>query len=350
MKYQILDNKKLKIIKSDVCNLFFNKENGFTATWGRTKEENPEYSPFGPFIADIELSTICSGVGFVCKFCYKANTPTGENMSLETFKKMFDKLPRTVTQVAMGVGDINGNPDLFPIMEYCREKGVIPNITINGAGLTDEIAQKLVNVCGAVAVSIYDKEYTYNTIKKLTGLGMSQCNIHCMISEETFDLAKSVLSDRLTDERLKNMNAIVFLSLKKQGRAKTGFTQLSQEKFQELVDYALSHNIPFGFDSCGCHKFIKSIGGNINKNQLEMMAEDCESTRFSIYVNVKGDFYPCSFIEGEKTESSDWSRGISVINCNDFLKEIWFDEKTKKFRNAVIECNKCQNNCNHFKI
>ncbi len=168
MKLLIKDTDDVKIIKSNNFNLFFNKKNGFTATWGRTKDEDPDYCPGGPIIADIEIATSCKGVGKVCDFCYKKNNPNGEYMTFDTFKILFAKLPPTLTQIAVGIGDIDSNPDMWKIFDYCRKNKVIPNVTVNGAGITDEIADKLVENCGAVAVSVYDKELSFNTIKKLT--------------------------------------------------------------------------------------------------------------------------------------------------------------------------------------
>ena len=45
---------------------------------------------------------------------------------------------------------------------------------------------------------------------------------------------------------------IVLLSLKPKGRAINRFHKLPQEKFNELVNFALENNIGIGFDSCGC--------------------------------------------------------------------------------------------------
>ena len=84
--------KEFKIFKSDNFNNYFNKRTGLNITFGKTKDEDPEFSPFGPLIADIEISTICHGVkskegiNTPCKFCYKANTSRGKNMTLEEFK------------------------------------------------------------------------------------------------------------------------------------------------------------------------------------------------------------------------------------------------------------------------
>ncbi len=350
-KFILIDGKNQKVLKSDTYNFVFNKDSGFFARWGKTKEEDPAYSPVGPEIADIEISTICKGVKGVgiCKFCYKSNTPHGENMSLDTFKKLFAKLPKHITQIAFGIGDIDSNPDMWAIFDYAKENGVIPNVTVNGEGITDEIADRLASTCGAVAVSLYDKDKTYNTIKKLTDRGMKQVNIHFMISNETFDKAKDLLNDRLTDERISKLNAIVFLSLKPKGRAvKNFYTALSQDKFKELVDFALNSKIGIGFDSCSAPKFLNSVTDNENYKLYETLSEPCEATLFSSYFNVEGKFFPCSFIEG----TPGWENGIDIISDekSEFIKDLWYNDKTKQFRDATLKCRECKQACSVYNI
>jgi hypothetical protein len=34
--------------------------------------------------------------------CYKSNNPNGHNMTLDTFKNVIDKMPDTLTQIALG--------------------------------------------------------------------------------------------------------------------------------------------------------------------------------------------------------------------------------------------------------
>ena len=59
---------------------------------------------------------------------------------------------------------------------------------------------------------------------------------------------------------------------------------------------------------------IDSIKGETMKRhihdfeKLKTFAEPCESTLFSSYIDVNGDFYPCSFAENTK----GWETGISV--------------------------------------
>lgn len=283
---------------------------------------------------------------FLVHNCYKANKPKGDNMTIETFEKVLSKLPRTVTQIAFGAdASCITNPDIWKIMEATRKAGIVPNITV--ADISDEVADNLAKYCGAVSVSRYkDKNYCYDSIKKLVDRGMNQINIHQMISQETFEQALETISDYHTDERLKGLNAIVFLSLKTKGRAEKGFGQLSQEQFAELTNICLESNVPFGFDSCGAHKFLNSISGfeEQRRKALEISAEPCESSLFSTYIDVFGDFHPCSF----SPDTSVWGNtGISVLECNDFIKDIWLHPRVVEFRNTLLAGNR---NCPLYKI
>jgi MoaA/NifB/PqqE/SkfB family radical SAM enzyme len=343
----VVEDANVKILKSESYNYLFNKSNGYFCRWGKTQEEDGDFELGLPEIADIEISTICSGVGTPCKFCYKSNTSKGENMSLETFEKLFSKLPPTITQVAFGIGDIDGNPDLWNIMEHCRKNGVVPNVTINGARMTTEYFDNLAKYCGAVAVSVYDKELTYDAIKELTDRGMRQINIHFMISEQTIDKAYEVINDMKVDQRLKSMNAIVFLSLKTKGNAKNGFQQLSQEKFNALSEYAIDNNVSIGFDSCSSFKFFRSLDENkkitesFRKNMYECV-EPCESSVYSSYINTEGKYFPCSFCE-----NVDGWTGIDVLGANDFLQDVWYNPKTIEFRKKLLDCKR---DCPIYKI
>jgi iron-sulfur cluster protein len=325
----------------------FDKKSGMFVRWGETTKDNGKLELGLPEIADIEISTICNGInGIPCSFCYKGNTGTGTYMNFDTFKKVFHNLPPTITQIAFGIGDIEGNPDMWDIFDYCNINGIVPNVTVNGEGITEEIADKLVSKCGAVAVSLYDFDKTYDTIKSLTDKGLQQVNIHFMLSLETYPNAIKLMKNYKSDDRLKKLNSIVFLSLKQQGRAKRGYTILKDDYFKSLVNYALDNEIPIGFDSCSAQKFLKSVKDHEKYELLEQLSEPCESTIYSMYINVEGKFFPCSFVEN----TDGWYNGLDIVNTNDFLKEIWYDDSTKLFREKVINCRNCNESCAVYKI
>jgi hypothetical protein len=228
--FSIFEDDRYKVLKSPNYNYKFNKQTGFFVRYGETEDDDPEFCPFGPEILDIEVSTICHGIGKPCKHCYKSNTGKGKNMRLGKFKKIFNKMPKTLTQIAFGIGDISSNPDLFKMFEYCRNNDynqVVPNITINGWGLTDEQAEKFASLCGAVAVSRYEnKDVCYNAVEKLIKAGLKQVNIHHLVSKETYLSCFETIEDackEFGDERLSGLNAIVFLMLKNKGRGMINF-------------------------------------------------------------------------------------------------------------------------------
>jgi hypothetical protein len=336
-------NKKgeeIKLLKSHNYNYSFNRTNGVFIRFGATLNDDPQYSAIGPEILDIELSSICSRA---CNWCYKSNTAKGKNMSYSTFVELFKKFPDTLTQAAFGIGDISANPDLFKIMQFCRDNKIIPNITINGDNLTDEYADNLARLCGAVAVSNYGFETCFNAVQKLTDRNMKQVNIHALLCEETYDKCFELMKLSKEDKRLEKLNAIVFLWLKPKGKRNKLHQLTSLDKYKKLVDYAFTNNVRIGFDSCGCNMFLRAIKDRIDYKSLEKMAEPCESCLFSGYINVDGMFFPCSFCENE----INWEKGIDVLKTRHFLANIWRGKKTNEFRNKLLNNNR---NCILFKI
>jgi hypothetical protein len=354
MKFEglkVFEDEERKLCRSSDYNFSFDKKTGFFARWGKTKDDDPVYAP-SPEILDIEISTICNGVnGKPCPWCYKSNTGQGTNMNLETFKVVLKKINPLgiLTQVALGIGDIDSNPDLFPIMKHCRESGVIPNLTINGWNLQDKCADELARLSGAVAVShYYDDNVCFDAIKKLTDRGMEQINIHKLLSVETYESCFELIDKAKSDSRLEKLNAIVFLLLKPKGERNKLHSISGVEEYKRLIDYAFEKGVNFGFDSCSAGKFMKAVEGNKNEKMLKMMAEPCESFGFfSSYVSVDSTYYPCSFCENE----GDWKDGFNMLEINDFIKDVWFSEKVNKWRKHTTELRKCGNfDCPFFNV
>lgn len=328
----------------------FEYKSGFMARWGATKDDDPPYSPVGPEILDLEISI--NGCPNECEFCYKANTNTpATNMSFETFKQVFSKFNHNLDSIAFGITGVQTNPDFIKMLKYSNEHGVVPNFTLSGIDITREIAEEIVKYIGAVAVSAYesDKNVCYDTVKLFTGLGIEQTNIHLMVSRETLPFVYEVLNDVKTDPRLAELSSVVFLGVKPKGRAAGHFHCLSQEEFGKLIQFGFDNKIQMGFDSCSAPKFVRTVLAmdSLTQKQKDSMiqgAESCESFGlFSAYVNVHGDYFPCSFAEGE----GEWKEGISVLKAESFLEDVWFSDKVNYWRQKSLEscdengCRRC---------
>ena len=216
----LIQKGNLKMFRSENYNYTFNKENGYFERWGKTFEDDPQIAPF-PEILDLEISTgECKGR---CNFCYKLNgQPYKEtkHMSLETFKEILKRFNPGLTQIALGLTNTTSNPDFWNILEECNKQSIIVNFTTHGLDITPEIAKRVSKLCGAAAVSIVNRDKSYNAVKLFTDEGMKQVNIHCMICKERLNFAHQLIDDIQTDERLKKLNAIVFLQYKPKGNNK----------------------------------------------------------------------------------------------------------------------------------
>ena len=336
--------------------MIFIKLTGFTMKWGETREDDPAYNPFGPEIADIELTKRCagirdaSGVPRVCSFCYKCNNATNtEYMSLDTFKHVFELIdkPKTLTQIAFGTDaslSEEANPDYWKIFQYCKDNGVTPNVTV--ADVDEATAERMADTFGACAVSYYpmvDKNRCYDSVSRIHKAArrkgrLMAINIHALVAEETYDELMNLIEDSKTDSRLKGLNAIVFLSLKQKGRG-ANFNRISDDKFTQLISACFDNGIRFGMDSCTAPKFLEAIKDRPDYEQMRTYIEPCESLMYSSYIDCNATFYPCSFMEKE----GDWATGIDLRNCTDFVKDVWYADKSNNWRKAAL----CRMDCNH---
>jgi hypothetical protein len=343
-KAKIVESGQFKFIRSEDYNLNFDYTTGRLERWGKTPQDDPEWSPFGPEIMDIEVSD-GESCPMTCPFCYKGNkkgdASKSHHMSLETFKKIFVTFPKTVTQIAFGITSVSAHPELFDIFQFCRDNQVIPNVTINGMdALTDEQVTKLKNLCGAMAVSVnrMNKEQGLNLINRLTSAGCKQINIHYVISKQTIDFAYEVCGNIKNDDRLSKLNAIVFLGLKPKERGQS-LAVLPTVDYIKLVNYCLENEIPFGFDSCSAPRFEKAVKiSNLEearKQQLMTCSERCESGLFSAYIDCRGRYWHCSF--GEDREDAF---GIDVTQVKDFVKEVWHAPKMVEWRTKLFNLNR----------
>ena len=336
----VFETEHAKQARSHHYNFNFDKRTGFFARWGDTTEDDPSFCPVGPEILDIEISV--NGCPNVCPFCYKNNKnvpPT--NMSFDTFKTILDKMPPVLTQIAFGITGVQTNPDFTKMLAYARSKGIIPNFTLSGIDLTDELADEIVRHIGGLAVSAYesDKNICYDTVKKFTDRGVEQTNIHLMISKQTLTFVHQVLDDKLHDHRLKDMNAIIFLGVKPKGRAAGSYTPVNSQEFGELLSFAESHKIAFGFDSCSAPKYEAAVMRSDKpydvKKRMIQFSESCESTLFSLYINVHGEVWPCSFSEGEPGHEP-----VSMIEAESFTKDVWDGRVVQAFRDKLLATTK----------
>jgi MoaA/NifB/PqqE/SkfB family radical SAM enzyme len=342
MNFKITETDIIKSCKAiGSYSYYFNKATGLFIRHGKTakREDDPTYSP-GPEILDIEISSgsACTGN---CPFCYKDNQPGGNrplhNMTLDQFKTILGKMPKDgkshlLSQIAVGIMDIGTNPDFIPMMEYAREQGIVPNFTTNGKGVTEEFAQRVSKICGAVAVSVTNnRDQAFDAVKKFTDAGMEEVNLHYLLSQQTGP--ESIFKAIKEDPRLSGIRAVVFLGYKPKGVGKEKFSPVKDlSVIKGIVDYATKNKLSIGFDSCTAPSVLLAYKGTEMEEIAKNLIEPCEAGCFSSYISAEGKYYPCSFTEGTK----DWEDGINVLECFDFVKDVWESQRNLAWRTKLL--------------
>ena len=333
----------MKLLKRDTENKFvayFDTETGHYARTGIIDDNGKDtgVDPFMtnfPELIDVGIMQTCVCAALCNVDCYqKAISRTGENMSVENFKRIVNECKGRTFQFALGgAGDVDTHEHFEEILSICRENYIVPNFTTSGIAMTKEKAEICKKYCGAVAVSEHFAPYTDRAIDTLLDAGV-KTNIHYVLSNKSIDVA----IDRLRNNSFKEgINAVVFLLYKPVGLGtKENVLRYDDERlkvFFDLVDN-MKHPFKIGFDSCtipAIHNFTRSID--------ERSIDTCEGGRWSMYITSDMKALPCSFDNQEMR----WSYDIS----NDTIQNAWNSEQFEDFRNHFrTSCLSCKDRGN----
>jgi hypothetical protein len=91
-----------------------------------------------PTSMDIKITNWCNGInGKPCIFCHEQSNERGKHGDLNKLSEILSELPGG-QECAIGGGRAQSHPDLIPFLQRCKEQGLIPNLTINKAHLSQD--------------------------------------------------------------------------------------------------------------------------------------------------------------------------------------------------------------------
>lgn len=311
-----------------------------------------------PGLLDIGIMGGCSASDLCKVDCYQGarSADPSKNMKLEEYKKIIDEgSKKGLQQVALGgAGNPNDHQNFVEILEYTRKKGIIPNYTTAGIGLTNEMIQATKKNCGAVAVSWHSTEYTVNALQKFVR-GGCKTSIHFVLSNKTISTAIKLLkthslsyadcatgTDCEFNLGANRINAVIFLLYKPVGCGKAG-NVLSMEKDAEQIKefFSLinsSHPFKIGFDSCTIPAVL-----NYAENIIPESTDTCEGGRFSAYINADMKMVPCSFDQG-----LHWSVDLRKYTVQEAWESEQFETFCRSLHDSCPSCSKrslCMGGC-----
>jgi hypothetical protein len=308
--------------------ILFNTKTGVELTTGINGKPDPFILEM-PSLLDIGVMGTCI---HKCQFCYQGHEDR-PNMKLSDFKRIIDQASYHVNQVALGGrGDPNHHENFKEMLEYCREKNVVPNYTTSGIGLTPEQVE-ISKMCGAVAVSDYEKSYTNTAINMFIKAGI-KTNIHQIYSRETHIKCISIVQGHrpLTwsfDHT--NLNAVIFLLFKPHGAGANLRHLIPTKAMLQYMAYNIfqpASKFKIGMDSCLANHVLEH--GHPSAVQRASI-DTCEASRMSAYITPDMKFMPCSF-------ASEDSYSVPIED----LKSIWDEGKPFiSFRNKLRKTKNC---------
>ena len=192
-----------------------------------------------PDSADICITSYCDNA---CPICYNNSGLNGKHCDIEDFKKIIDTYKGG--EVAIGGGNPFYHPQLTEMLTYCRDKGVLPSITVNLNHL--EIFQRTIEemlkskLIYGVGISYVHSELTDERIEIIKRLNKINHQIVIHIVNGVFDEKKI---DRLKDLSKKTRVKILILGYKDLGRGRgknvNDLKDLMKRKLlDELVEFS----------------------------------------------------------------------------------------------------------------
>jgi radical SAM protein with 4Fe4S-binding SPASM domain len=137
---EVHENKEVKIVRSPGYNLFYQKSNQQGVRCGRTKEEDPDFSPFGPESVTIDTSCPLPGGGY-------------QHLKPQIFKEVIRAIENPCLCWVTIISEGRTNPNIKSFIETLVEKGITPRVLVERSRVSD--LQYLEDLCG---ISELDQE------------------------------------------------------------------------------------------------------------------------------------------------------------------------------------------------
>jgi radical SAM protein with 4Fe4S-binding SPASM domain len=250
-----------------------------------------------------------------------------------------------VFHIAMGGGEALERPDLFEIAQYARNKGLVPNLTVSGAGITAQIAEKM-KVFGQVNVSLDGVGDNYGVFRNKNMFDMAdnalKCliqakvptGINCVIGKDNFD-GIAALFDYAA---VKILNEIEFLRLKPSGRGKENYInhRTTHEQNILLTPLLAKLSSKYGVTAKIDCSFVPMLCCNNPPVEiLEAMATyGCEAGNVLLGIRSNGLVSGCSFLK---------SSGLSVFDLRFGLnRQEHFENILSWVQKAPQPCKSCE--------
>jgi radical SAM protein with 4Fe4S-binding SPASM domain len=314
----------------------------------KTGKHAPQYLS-APTEVHLAVTNRC-GTG--CTGCYmdsqndaQGELPTNE---LKTALRRLRELG--VFHVALGGGEAFEREDFFEIVSFCRDIGLVPNLTTNGQSIGDREI-KICKFMGQVNVSLdgIGSHYGINgrngkfeksvqAVRRLKKAGV-RAGINCVVSRHNF----SMLGEIIGFASAEGLNEVEFLKFKPAGSGRGCYREnaLTQDMIRGFYPALMRIPRPASLElKIDCSFIPALLYHHPPLEDLEKCAvSGCDGGNMLLSVRSNGTFSGCSFMENVDAEP--------VFE----IRERWHSSKhLKRFRDLVTNAQEPCRSCDYLRL
>ncbi len=268
-------------------------------------------APLGHLSAPTEVHLMVTNrCPAACPGCYTGATPDGDEPSEAALLDTVDRLAdQGVFHLALGGGESLLHPALFRVAARARARGLVPNLTTSGLGLTPALAEAC-RVFGQVNVSLDGLDAAYRAsrgydgadtalraLRRLHAAGVP-CGVNYVLSQATW----AGLEATTAEVAAAGGQQIELLRYKPAGRGRDGYTDRALTEAQaraltpRLIALAAAHpSLEIKID-CSLVPFLCAADPTpALLSQLGVYG--CEAANALASVDARGQATPCSFVD-----------------------------------------------------
>ncbi len=266
-----------------------------------------------------------------CRGCYvDAAAPAPGELSTDEVCAVLDDLAGAgVLHVAMGGGESYLRPDLFVLAAHARERGLVPNVTTSGLGMTAELAERS-RVFGQVNVSVDGCEGWDDAAGRPSGSWQTAAHALTLLREAGVRTGVNCVVTRRNVDRLESLARAVralgvreveFLRLKPTGRGARDYASLvltpaqARAVYPRILGLARSARIRPRID---CSFLPMACHHRPDPNRMRFLGMlGCEAGHHLASIDAVGRVHACSFLEdGRKLAgglAAEWDSAETLV-------------------------------------
>ncbi|MBF0430588.1 MAG: radical SAM protein [Fibrobacteria bacterium] len=294
--------------------------------------------------------SVTNQCGQGCEGCYMDSGKAGdEELSTDALKTHFKTLrDMGVFHVALGGGEAFNRPDFREIVSWCKEIGLVPNLTCSGQIMSEDDIS-ICKMMGQVNISLdgINEHYTINgrkgdfkkadqAISALVKAGV-QTGINCVVSGKNYPF----LEELVKYASQKKLNEVEFLRYKPSGRGKTQYADyrltqnMMKEFYPRLLDFSRKYKQEVKMD---CSFIPSLVWHKPPLEELEKLAVvGCDGGNMLMSVKSNGLYAGCSFVENNEHIADIKEHWDSSVHFN-------------KFRSLTKEAEEPCRSCDYLEI